>query len=76
VNPGWRWWAAFGLALLAIVVINIGVERRDNAATARKFCTVVATTDDAYRAAPPTTETGRKLAVSFAKLRRDLGCPS
>lgn len=75
MNPGWRWWVAFGLALLVVAVISIEVERTDSANTARKFCKVVSTLDDAYRETPPSTPSGKNLAESIADLRRELGCP-
>jgi hypothetical protein len=75
VRPGWRWWVAYGLALLAVGVVAIGVERRDSAVNQRKFCKVVGTMDDSYRETPPTTVAGRNLADSIAQLRQDLGCP-
>lgn len=76
MSPGWRWLVAFGLALLAVGVISIEVERRDSAASARKFCKVVSTMDDAYRETPPKTVAGQNMADSIAELRRELGCPS
>lgn len=41
----------------------------------QKLCGLVVLSDDAYRDNPPTTELGRRQAINFAQLRRDLGCP-
>jgi hypothetical protein len=40
----------------------------------RKFCTVVGTTVQGYRDAPPTTDVGRTQQRNFERLYDDLGC--
>ncbi len=40
----------------------------------RKFCTVVGTTVQGYRDAPPGTDVGRTQQRNFEKLYDDLGC--
>lgn len=42
----------------------------------QKLCAVVASMDDTYRQRPPTTETGRRIAMQMHRLRQDLGCPA
>lgn len=40
----------------------------------RKWCEIVRTLDDAYRATPPQTPAGKHLAEEFARLRLDFHC--
>jgi hypothetical protein len=42
--------------------------------SARKWCSLVSTLDDAYRGQPPTTPTGERVASDIHQLRRDLRC--
>ncbi|MEO3922721.1 hypothetical protein ABGB07_02380 [Micromonosporaceae bacterium B7E4] len=41
----------------------------------RKWCNVVTTMDDAYRAAPPVSPIGQKLARDIGTLRSEFHCP-
>lgn len=41
----------------------------------RKWCSLVATLDDAYRVTPPSTETGKLVASQIHQLRMDFDCP-
>jgi hypothetical protein len=58
--------------VIAIIVASFAVWL-DNRSSMR-WCDVVVTLDNAYHAAPPQTETGRKLASDMARLRRSLNC--
>lgn len=40
----------------------------------RKWCGIVSTMDDAYRATPPRSPAGRKVAADIAQLRSQFGC--
>lgn len=40
----------------------------------RRWCRMLTTLDEAYQAAPPQSETGRRLAADIHELRTDLGC--
>lgn len=42
----------------------------------RRWCSLMAVMDDAYRANPPITETGRNIARQIHDLRGRLGCPA
>ena len=42
--------------------------------TSQKWCKIVTTLDNAYRAQPPTSPTGRQLAQDMHQLRIDLDC--
>ncbi|MFG3418753.1 hypothetical protein [Micromonospora sp. NPDC048063] len=41
----------------------------------RKWCSLIATMDDAYRTTPPQTPAGRKIANDIRRLRNDFHCP-
>lgn len=41
----------------------------------RKWCGLVTSLDDAYRAAPPQSQLGQKLARDIYQLRVDFHCP-
>ena len=41
----------------------------------RKWCDIVVLFDDTYRATPPTTPAGQKIAAYFTNLRKDFQCP-
>ena len=71
-----RWYQILIIFLIQ-VVLTIGaisfavwLDRRN----AQRWCDVVITLDRAYRATPPQTDTGRKLASDIARLRADLSC--
>lgn len=53
------------------------VQAESNARRASElaFCQLLAVLDSAYKAAPPTTSTGRQLAVSVANLMVANHCP-
>ena len=64
------------LAAAGIVYTNWAIARGAAAEreSDRRWCQLLTTLDDAYQAAPPQTETGRRLAADVHKLRAELGC--
>lgn len=75
-RPGWYAWAALLLSTLALSIGAVVISVWVNAQSDRKWCSVVATLDDAWAESPPTTPAGRNLAHDFAQLRRELNCPA
>lgn len=62
----------------AILLIAVGlyfVDQRD-ADRQRDICGLIVLFDDAYRAQPPTTSTGRRVAAEMHAYRERIGCPS
>ena len=57
------------MALGSIVYANHVATR-----SAQQWCSVINTIDDAYRAQPPTTPTGKKIAAEMHELRTNLRC--
>ena len=85
-RPGWyAWLVVVGssvvssfLALMVALHLNASSTRRleeERKATDIKWCAIVSTLDDSYRESPPTTATGKNLAVAMAELRKQLLCP-
>lgn len=75
MRPGWYWWAAMLASSVVFAVGAVLISLHAQAESERKWCSVVATIDDSYRAAPPQTATGKQLAADMAGLRRSLRCP-
>ena len=46
------------------------IDRESN----RRWCTLLATLDDAYKASPPATEAGKTMAAEVTRLRTEFGC--
>jgi hypothetical protein len=67
--------AAPGMAILVSRQISIDAARQATMESERKLCAIVVTADDAYRAAPPASETIKKQAANMAELRRQYHCP-
>lgn len=68
-------------SLVALAVIGyaytnyaIGQSKRVELQNDRNWCELLVTLDSAYSAAPPASETGRKVASAIHDLRRKLGC--
>jgi hypothetical protein len=59
------------LAILVSRQISLDIAHRSE----QKLCGVISQADDAWKAAPPTTQSGRAQAENMAKLRRDYHCP-
>ena len=78
ITPVPRWYV---LAVILVSALSVGMASIFYAnhvarESERKWCSVVATIDSSYRATPPTTPTGKKLAADMAALRRELHCPA
>lgn len=78
-----RWYLLVALAgsmlLLSLAGVwytnwSIGQQDKAERANDQRWCQLLTTLDDAYQAAPPQTETGRRLAADIHRLRADLGC--
>lgn len=85
--PMRAWWAVGGivvcLAFLTAVSIwytNVNDQkqarrwRAERAIQDRQWCELLDTLSGGYRAAPPTTETGRRMAAAIEQLRARKGC--
>jgi hypothetical protein len=73
-----RSWRLLALAFVsAFVAAGASMLYSNHAAreSERKWCGVVSTMDDAYRATPPQTPAGRKIAADIRHLRADFDCP-
>ena len=80
----YRWFVLVGTCLflsvgsmvIAIHSSQVAVDRERAARrqTEKAMCVIVVTLDSAYRANPPSTETGRKVARGMADLRAAYHC--
>lgn len=83
-TPAVRVWYALVVLVLSLTAISfvsiqyanhVDRKREQSEREAdRRWCDMLSTLDDIYRANPPATETGRKVARNTANLRRDFGC--
>lgn len=82
-------WRTFGAIVVSLAILAAGgiwytsvstermqrqlreADRQDDA----RWCALLVTLDQQYRAAPPATETGRGVAAAIASLRESFGCP-
>lgn len=64
------------LGLAGFWYTNWSISQQDKSERAndQRWCKLLTTLDDAYRSAPPQTDTGRRLATDIHRLRQDLGC--
>lgn len=53
---------------------SIGNQDRTERENDRRWCQLLTTLDEAYLAAPPQTDTGKRLAADIHELRGELGC--
>lgn len=85
MGAGWYRWFALVVTCLGfsigsmLVAIHSGQVAADRERAARRqtekaMCLIVVTLDGAYRANPPSTETGRKVAAGMAALRTAYRC--
>lgn len=70
------WYAVIASYVSGILVTGSGLVYMNHVDTEsnRKWCSLVVTLDETYRQTPPTTEVGRKVAVSINGLRQDFRC--
>lgn len=72
--------SSIAMGIVAIEYANYVNARSQEAAalaldeSQRKWCEIVRTLDDAYKATPPQTPAGKHLAEEFARLRIDFHC--
>lgn len=76
--------AMFTCTLVMFIVSLVYATHAANAAVARanqstatqtrQFCSLMTTLDDTYRATPPSTLTGKRVAAEVHALRLGLGC--
>lgn len=83
IRPQRYWYpvAVLFAVLVSVTFFNVSYTNqvdkesdRDNRQNDQKWCTLLITMDDAYKANPPQTATGRKLATDISSLRTGLGC--
>lgn len=71
-----NWWGkvvmVVWLVLAPAVVYALSVYNTRQSEKA--WCEIITVLDDAYKAAPPTTDTGRRIAVAMVGIRRSYGC--
>jgi hypothetical protein len=65
--------AVYG-SLLALIVVGLVVVAHNDHERSRDICGLIATLDDSYRETPPTTPTGRRVAIELHAYRLRLGC--
>jgi len=79
--PAW-WTLAVSVALLIVLGVggvlytNRTVSQQDKLERAndQRWCKLLTTLDEAYRATPPQSPTGQRLAADIHNLRSELGC--
>lgn len=70
------WYAVIALVVSCLVIAGISVQysnyvdRKSN----QRWCELLATMDDAYKANPPRTDAGQRMAAELRRLRVDFGC--
>lgn len=78
------WWYGLLAVLVSLLMLGgagwwyttyaIAQQERAERESDRRWCQLLGTLDDAYRAAPPQSETGKRLAADVHNLRAELGC--
>mgnify|MGYP001601771065 CR=1 FL=1 len=66
------------IALASAIIIGIGSYQYSNYVDRKnkqQWCVVVSVMDDAYKANPPQSSAGKKLAEEFHRMRTDFNCP-
>lgn len=70
------WYAVTALVVACFIVAAVSVQyanyvdRKSN----QRWCELLSTLDEAYRATPPRTEPGKKVAEDIVRLRQEFGC--
>lgn len=71
--------AYFWIVMVAYMVAGpafaIIVSVQNTHRSERKLCAVIVQADEAWKAAPPPSASGREQAAAMARLRRDYHCP-
>jgi hypothetical protein len=75
LRHGWRFLAVSLVSTFVAAAASMLYANHTARESERKWCGIVSTMDDAYRATPPQTPAGRKLAADIRHLRVDFGCP-
>lgn len=70
------WWTVGAIVICLAVLSAVGVWYTGvtNARQDRRWCELLDTLGEGYRAAPPATETGRRVAAAIERLRLEKGC--
>ncbi len=70
------WWTGGGVIVILAILTAAGIWYTGitNARQDRQWCELLEPLSEAYRAAPPTTETGRRVAAAIEHLRARKGC--
>ncbi|MFG3709474.1 hypothetical protein [Micromonospora sp. NPDC047730] len=71
---GWRALVACLLVAAASSLVSIVYANAAARQSEQRWCGIVTTLDDAYRATPPQSEAGRKIAADIARLRGEFRC--
>jgi len=77
-------WYTLAVSVLLLIVLGVGgvlytnrtVSEQDKAERAndQRWCKLLTTLDEAYRATPPQSPTGQRVAADIHNLRAELGC--
>lgn len=74
--PSRVWWTVGAIVVCLAILASAGIwythvesERSD-----RQWCELLDTLGEGYRAAPPSSETGKRVAAAIERLRQDKGC--
>jgi hypothetical protein len=84
-RPSWYSWVVVVLAPIiaatAMLIVSLKInaqsiarEREARQASEQAFCGIVVLLDDAWTRTPPTTQSGRELAVAVDRARHDYRC--
>lgn len=74
--PRSAWWAVGAIVVCLAVLVAGGIWYTNitNAAQDRRWCEYLNSQSQEYRAVPPVTETGRRIAAAVERLRAEQGC--
>lgn len=70
----WYWWLVVGVYCVAAPALAVAVSAHNTAESARAWCKIIVTLDDAYRLTPPSTPVGVKLAEAMRQIRAEYDC--
>lgn len=75
-QPIWYGLLACLVSMVAIASATVVISDRTARESEQKWCRVLTVMTDSWKAAPPPSESGRRLAVEIARLRAEFGCPT